>query len=159
MELVIRATVVYWFLWLVIRGTGKRSLSELSPLELVILVVLGDLVQQGVTQKDASVTGAVIVISTFVGWMIVADLVTRHSHSADRVLSGRPVIVVRDGEPLMDRLSEERMALDDLLGAARAQGFANLDEISFGVLEDDGKFSFVAKAAKRSQGAPDSVAE
>lgn len=121
--------------------------------------MFGDLVQQGVTQQDTSVTGAAIVISTFVGWMIIADLVARRSKNASAVLSGRPAIVLRDGEPIEARLSEERMALDDLLGAARAQGFGNLNEIAFGVLEDDGKFSFVPKVPKTARKAPESIAE
>lgn len=147
MELVIRATVIYWFLWLVVRGTGKRSLSEISPLELLIIVVLGDFVQQGVTQEDMSVTGAVIVISTFVAWMIVGDLIARRSKRAERVLEGRAVIILRDGEPHMDRLRQERLTFDDLLGAAREEGFGHLDEIALGVLEADGKFSFVPRRA------------
>jgi len=67
MELFVRATVVYWFLWLMVRGTGKRSLAELTPLDMLLIVVLGDVVQQGVTQEDMSVTGALIVVSVFVG--------------------------------------------------------------------------------------------
>lgn len=143
MELVIRATVIYWFLWLVVRGSGKRSLSEISPLDLLIIVVLGDFVQQGVTQEDMSVTGAVIVVSTFVVWMIIGDLLARRSQRADRVLSGQAVIVLRDGEPDMERIRGERLRLDDLLGEAREAGYDRLDDIALGVLEADGKFSFV----------------
>ncbi len=143
MELVIRATVIYWFLWLVVRGSGKRSLSEISPLDLLIIVVLGDFVQQGVTQEDMSVTGAVIVVSTFVVWMFIGDLLARRSRRADRVLSGQAVIVLRDGEPVLERLREERLRLDDLLVEARESGYARLDDIALGVLEADGKFSFV----------------
>ncbi len=146
MELVIRATVIYWFLWLVVRGSGKRSLSEISPLDLLIIVVLGDFVQQGVTQEDMSVTGAIIVVSTFVVWMIIGDLLARRSRRADRVLSGQAVIVLRDGEPDLERLREERLRLDDLLGEARESGYSRLDDIALGVLEADGKFSFVPAA-------------
>ncbi len=158
MELVIRATIIYWFLWLVVRGTGKRSLAEISPLDLLIIVVLGDMVQQGVTQEDMSVTGAILVISTFVVWMIVGDLIVRRSSRAERILEGQAVIVLRDGEPDLERLREERLVLDDLLGAAREQGFGRLDEIHLGVLEADGKFSFVPVREPGSQGAPEHVA-
>jgi len=155
MELVIRATVIYWFLWLVIRGTGKRSLSEISPLELLIIVVLGDFVQQGFTQEDNSVTGAIIVISTFVGWMIIGDLVARRSKGAERILEGQAIIVLRDGAPVHARLQTERLTLDDLLSAAREDGYGHLDEISLGVLEADGKFSFLPRRNEESLGAPD----
>ena len=143
MELVIRATIVYWFLWLVVRGTGKRSLSELTPLDLLITIVLGDMVQQGVTQEDMSMTGAIVVVSTFVCWMLVGDALSRRSRNVERVLEGEAVIVVRDGVPDLDRLRIERLTVNDLLGAAREAGHADLDSIRFAVLEHDGKFSFV----------------
>src|SRR5690554_1152705 len=77
MELFVRATVVYWFLWLVVRGTGKRSLAELTPLDMLLIVVLGDIVQQGVTQEDMSITGAVVAVSVFVGWTMLGDALSR----------------------------------------------------------------------------------
>ncbi len=145
MELVVRATIIYWFLWLVTRGTGKRSLAELSPLDLLVIVVLGDFVQQGITQEDMSVTGALIAVSTFVGWMLIGDGLARRFRPAERILDGQAVVVVRDGQPLTDRLRTERLTIEDLLGAAREKGFADLDRIQLGVLEHDGKFSFIPR--------------
>jgi uncharacterized membrane protein YcaP (DUF421 family) len=142
-ELVIRATIIYWFLWLVVRGTGKRSLSELTPLDLLITIVLGDFVQQGVTEEDMSMTGAVIVVSTFVAWMLIGDALSRRSRPVERALEGEAVIVLRDGSPDVDRLRVERLTIDDLLGAAREAGYADLGDIRFAVLEHDGKFSFI----------------
>ena len=93
MELFVRATVIYWFLWIVIRGTGKRSLAELTPLDLLLIVILGDFVQQGVTQEDMSMTGAMIAVSVFVLWTLAADYWGRRSRTANRVLASEPVIV------------------------------------------------------------------
>jgi uncharacterized membrane protein YcaP (DUF421 family) len=143
MEIVLRASVVFWFLWLVVRGTGKRSLSELTPLDLLLVVVVGDLVQQGVTQEDMSMTGAILAASMFVGWTLVADWLERRSDRARRLLSGEPVIVLRDGEPLTKRLERERISVDELKEAARLEGYGDLDEIEYAVLETDGKFSFI----------------
>jgi len=143
MELVIRATIIYWFLWLVVRGTGKRSLSELTPLDLLITVVLGDFVQQGVTQEDMSMTGAIVVVSTFVGWMLLGDAISRRSKNVERVLDGEAVIVMRNGEPDLDRLRVERLTMDDLLGSAREAGYGDLSQIRIAVLEHDGNFSFI----------------
>jgi uncharacterized membrane protein YcaP (DUF421 family) len=148
MEILLRATVVYWFLWLVVRGTGKRSLSELTPLDLLLVVVVGDLVQQGVTQEDMSVTGAVIAVSVFVGWTVLADLWERRSAVARRVLVGEPVIVLRSGEPLQDRLTRERMTLDELKEAARLEGYGDLADLDYAVLETDGKLSFIPAVTK-----------
>ena len=143
MEILLRATVVYWFLWLVVRGTGKRSLAELTPLDLLLIVVVGDLVQQGVTQEDMSVTGAMIAVSVFVGWTLLADAWERRSEAARHVLIGEPVIVLRSGEPLPDRLATERLTLDELKEAARLEGYGDLAEIDYAVLETDGKLSFI----------------
>lgn len=145
MELVIRATVVFWFLWLVVRGTGKRSLAELTPLDLILVVIIGDIAQQGVNQEDMSLTGTMISVSVFVAWTLAADALSRRSASSARVLAGEPVIIVRDGKPLEDRLERERLTLNDLKEAARMQGIGDLAEIEFAVLETDGKFSFVSR--------------
>jgi uncharacterized membrane protein YcaP (DUF421 family) len=128
-----------------VRGTGKRSLAELSPLDLLLVVVMGDLVQQGVTSEDMSVTGAMVVIATFIVWTLLMDRLTRRHVAIKRVLEGEPVIVLRDGVPLLERLRHERLTIDDLYGAAREQGFARLSDIEIGVLEDDGAFSFIAR--------------
>lgn len=147
MELVVRASIVYWFMWVITRGTGKRSLAELSPLEMIVIVVLGDFVQGGITHEDMSVTGAMIAVSTFVTWMLVGDALARRSRSAGKVLEGQPVIVLRGGEPLLDRLRAERLTIEDLLSAAREKGFGDLSEIDLGILEHDGEFSFIPRSS------------
>jgi uncharacterized membrane protein YcaP (DUF421 family) len=143
MEIVVRATIVFWFLWLVVRGTGKRSLSELTPLDLLLVVVVGDLVQQGVTQEDMSITGAVLAASVFVGWTLLADALEKRSDRARRLLSGEPVIVLHEGKPLKERLERERITLEELKEAARLEGHRDLDDLEYAVLETDGKFSFI----------------
>jgi uncharacterized membrane protein YcaP (DUF421 family) len=144
-ELVLRSSAIYWFLWLVVRGTGKRSLAELSPLDLLLVVVMGDLVQQGVTSEDMSVTGAMVVVATFILWTLLMDALTRRRRTVARVFDGEPVIIVRNGAPVMARLQHERMTIHDLYGAAREQGFARLADIEIGVLEPDGAFSFISR--------------
>lgn len=143
MEIVVRATVIYWFLFLVVRGAGKRSLAELTPLDMLIIVILGDIVQQGVTQEDMSVTGAIMAVLTLVAWTLVADWLERRSKTARSILAGEPVIILRKGRIDVERLRHEKLTEDDLIAAAREQGFARLSEISLGVLEDDGAFSFL----------------
>lgn len=143
MELVLRATAVFWFLWLIVRGLGKRSLAELTPLDLLLIVVIGDFVQQGVTQEDMSVTGAFTAVAVFVVWTLVSDALGRRSDRAARVLAGQPVVVLRDGQVISDRLDQERVSLDELKVAARIEGFGDLSDIAFGVLETDGRFSFI----------------
>ncbi len=148
MELVIRATIIYWFLWLVVRGTGKRSLAEMSPLDLLIIVIIGDMVEKATTADDMSITGAVIVVSVLLLWAFVADWVGLLSRRADKVLVGEPVIMIHDGRVLEDRARKERLTADEVRAAAREQGIANMSSIRFGVMEPDGKFSFITTDAE-----------
>jgi uncharacterized membrane protein YcaP (DUF421 family) len=155
MELVVRATVVFWFLWLVVRGTGKRSLAELTPLDLLLVVVIGDLAQQGVTQEDMSITGAMVTISVFVAWTLAADAWTRRSPRTSKVLAGEPVIVLRDGKPLTEQLVRERITVEELKEAARFEGIGDLGDVAFAVLETDGRFSFIKRRDAESGQAED----
>lgn len=143
MELVVRATIIYFFLWLVARGTGKRELSEMTAFELILLVTMGDLIQQGVTQEDMSITGAILAVGTLAFWIMVFSVVSWRFKGARPILEGVPVVIVRGGEPLKDVLQIERITLDELREGARNQGIPDLAQIEIGVLEPDGKFSFL----------------
>lgn len=143
MELVIRTTLVYWFLWLVLRGSGKRSLAQLTTLDLLVIVVIGDVVQQGITQEDMSVTGAALVVAVIVLWTLVVDRVTGSNATLSRVVNGEPVILIRHGKVSHERMRAEQVSLDDLREAAREKGIASLDSVELCVLETDGSFSFV----------------
>jgi uncharacterized membrane protein YcaP (DUF421 family) len=149
MEIVVRATVTFWFLWLICRGLGKRELSEMSPFELILLVTMGDLVQQGVTQEDFSLTGAMLAISTLAFWVLASTMVTRRSKAAKRILDGQPVLLIRDGELLRPTMDHEGIDEDDIKEAARNQGIADLAGVRAGVLEPDGKFSFITDGDRR----------
>ena len=154
MEVVVRAAVIWCVLFLLTRAMGKRELSEMTPFELLVLVTMGDLVQQGVTQEDFSVTGATLAVTTF-GLLGVGT-----SYAAFRwrrlrpVLEGRPSVVVRDGELLTEVLRIERFTLDELHEAARGQGIADLADIRLGVLEPDGRFSFIKRDGEQHAPTP-----
>lgn len=150
MEILVRASVIYWFLWLVVRGTGKRSLSQMSPLDILLVVVIGDIVQQGVTQEDMSVTGAVLSVAVFVLWMLLGDWIARRSSAGERVLHGSPIYLLKAGQPLLETLHRERMTIEDLHSAAREKGYRTLDQISYAVLEPDGTFSFLPADTEQS---------
>lgn len=143
MELPLRATAVFFFLWAVTRALGKRELAEMSAFEMVLLITLGDLVQQGVTQEDYSVTGAFLAVGTIAFWVMVFAYISFRFPSSRRVVEGEPVIVVRKGQPMVEAMRTERLTLDELLEAAREQGIADLDEVEVAILDPDGKFSFI----------------
>lgn len=150
MELVLRTTAVFFFLWLLTRGMGKRELSQMTAFELLLLVTLGDLVQQGVTQEDTSVVGAMLAVGTIAFWSLLFAYVTFRFKSTRTVLEGMPVVIVRDGEVLEPFLHAERMTLEELKEEARNQGIPDLAEVEVGVLEPDGKISFLKKSGDSS---------
>jgi uncharacterized membrane protein YcaP (DUF421 family) len=144
-ELVIRATIIFWVLWLIVRGTGKRTLAELSPFELILFFVMGDIVQQGVTQEDMSVTGSTIAVGTIAMWSVLVSMFAYRSRVGRRVLDGVPLVVVRDGVALADHMRLDRVAREDLDEAARNQGIDNLADVRLALLEPDGRFSFLKR--------------
>jgi uncharacterized membrane protein YcaP (DUF421 family) len=146
MEIVIRAAIVYVVLWALLRTMGKRTLAELGAFELVLLVVIGDIVQQSVTQEDMSVTGGLLAVGTMALMVLVTGSMTRRSARANHVLEGDPVVVLKDGEPMVDVLRREQMSLDDLAEAARQDGHLRFDELQWAVLEADGKVSFIPRS-------------
>lgn len=150
MEIVVRALVVYVLLWVLLRAMGKRELAEMTAFELVLLVVIGDLVQQGVTQDDRSLTGIVLAIAPMALLIMGTSFVTARSSRAAQVLEGTPTVVVRAGEPLTGVLDAERIPVHELLQAARANGIADLADVEWCILEPDGRFSFVPKQDARS---------
>jgi uncharacterized membrane protein YcaP (DUF421 family) len=149
MQIVIRAAVLYLFIWLVARGMGRKELSEMSAFELILFVVFGDLIQQGVTGDDRSVTGAALAVTTFALLTILFSYAAFRWKRAQDVLQGVPVIIVRDGRILDEVLAIERLRPDDVKDEAHQQGIDDIRDVDLGVLEADGKFSFIRYAGER----------
>jgi uncharacterized membrane protein YcaP (DUF421 family) len=143
MDIVVRASVIYILLWAITRGMGKRELSEISPFDLILVVIMGDLIQQGVTQDDRSITGAAIAVATITIWVIGMSYASFRSQRVSNVTSGLPVVIVRDGQLLEDFFPHERLRFDDVAEEARNQGISDLRKVRVGILEADGNMSFV----------------
>ena len=145
MEIIARASVIFIFLLLLTRGLKRRALADLTPFELLLLVTLGDIVQQGITQEDYSLTGAVLAGSTFAFWISVLSFITWRSRKVAAVVSGVPVVIVQDGEPIERTLKVERLPIAEVLEAARQRGIENLDQVKLAVLEPSGRISFIER--------------
>jgi uncharacterized membrane protein YcaP (DUF421 family) len=145
MDIVFRAAFAYVFIVFVLRVMGRRELSSLAPADLVLIVVLGDLIQNGVTQSDMSMTGVTIAITTFVLLTIASSYLTYKSSRARTLIQGQPLIVVQDGKPIDDNLRSERLTLDDIMEEARSNEIEQLDEVKWAVLEPGGKMTFIKK--------------
>jgi uncharacterized membrane protein YcaP (DUF421 family) len=150
MEIVVRAAVVWLFLWIVTRAVGRSTLGELSTFQLILFVTMGDLIQQGVTQQDYSLTGAVLAVSTFAVITVAVSYANQRWRRLRPLTHGVPVIIVRNGEPDLKALTAERMSIHDLFAAAREQGIRRLADVELAVLEADGKISFFSTDDGRS---------
>jgi uncharacterized membrane protein YcaP (DUF421 family) len=145
MDLVLRAIVVFVLILVITRAVGRRELSSMEPFDLILLVVMGDLIQQGVTQSDYSLTGATIVIVTIALLTVLTAYLGFRFRRLRPLLEGEPVVLVSDGRVLEKNLRRQRMTLEEVLAEARLQSIAGLEDIRFAVLETNGRVSFLTR--------------
>jgi uncharacterized membrane protein YcaP (DUF421 family) len=146
MDIVVRAFFAFLFVFLITRLVGRRELSSLQPFDLILLVVVGDLMQQGITQSDMSFTGAVLATGTFAVLVLAVSYAGFRFRRVQPLLDPQPLIVVQDGEVIYANLRKERMTVDELLAEARQQQIGSLDDVRWGVLESNGRVSFIKKS-------------
>lgn len=147
MDIVARAAVMFFVLYVLLRIMGKRELGQLTPFELVVMIVLGDLIQQGVTHNDFSLTGAILAISTFAFLAIAMSWLTYLSPRAEKLLDGEPRVVIRHGKLLRENLRRDRMTQGEVESEMRLAGIANMDQVAWAILEPQGKISFIKNDA------------
>ena len=146
MDIALRAAFLYAFVVFLMRVMGRRELSSLSPLDLVLLIVLGDAIQQGMTQDDYSITGAVLVVGTFAVLQLLTSYASFRFVRLRPILEGEPIVIIQNGKLLDRNLKRERLTEDEVLEEARQQQITSLDDVEWAVLENSGKISFIAKS-------------
>lgn len=146
MDIVGRGVVVFIFLFLLMRIMGKRELSSLEPFDLILLIILGDAVQQGLTQDDYSLTGAMLAVGTIAVLQIATSYANFKFPRVRSVIDGQPLVIVQDGKPIEKNLHRERLTMDDLAVAARREGIGKLDDVAWAVIESSGTISFIKKS-------------
>jgi uncharacterized membrane protein YcaP (DUF421 family) len=146
MDLVLRSVFVFVLILVITRAVGRRELSSMEPFDLILLVVIGDLVQQGVTQSDDSLTGATTVIVTMSLLTVFTAWLSFRFARLRPVLEGVPVLLVADGHVIERTLRAERMTVEEIAAEARQQQIDSLDQIAYAVLETSGKISFLQKS-------------
>ena len=145
MDIVARAAVMFFVLYVLLRIMGKRELGQLTPFELVVMIVLGDLIQQAVTHNDFSLTGAVLAVSTFAFLAIAMSWLTYLSPRAEKLLDGEPRVVICNGKLLKENLRRDRMTQSEVESEMRLAGIATMDQVAWAILEPQGKISFIKK--------------
>jgi uncharacterized membrane protein YcaP (DUF421 family) len=143
MDLVLRAIFVFGFILLLTRVIGKRELSHLQPFDLVLLIILGDALQQGLTQDDYSLTSAVLVVGTIAVLQVIVSWLSYRFPRTRAILEGEPIIIVQDGKVIERNLKRERLTVEEIAEQARQQQIAHLSDVRFAVLETSGVISFI----------------
>jgi uncharacterized membrane protein YcaP (DUF421 family) len=146
MDIALRAIVLFSFVFLLTRVIGRRELSGLAPFDLILLIVVGDAIQQGLTQDDYSVTGAMIAVGTFASLQVIVSWVSYRFAKLRPLLDGEPIVIVQGGRPLSRAMRRERLALEEVMEEARLQQIASIDEIEWAVLEPSGNISFIKRS-------------
>jgi uncharacterized membrane protein YcaP (DUF421 family) len=145
MDIILRAAIVFFLILLLTRVIGRRELSSMEPFDLILLVVIGDLIQQGVTQQDNSITGAALAITTIALLTVAMAFLSAKSRPFRRIVEGAPIVLVSDGQIVERNLRRERLTVHELAAEARLQQVASLDDVRYAVLETSGKISVIPK--------------
>jgi uncharacterized membrane protein YcaP (DUF421 family) len=145
MDLILRTTIAFVFIFMMSRLIGRRELGKLQAFDLILFIVIGDMVQQGITQSDYSVTGLTIVVSTIALLTVLLSWVSFRFPRVRPLLEGEPVVVLEDGQLIDENLKRTRLTLDDIEEAARLEQIASLDEVRWAVFENGGSISFIPK--------------
>ena len=147
MDIVLRAIALYAFIVLVMRVTGRRELSSMTPFDLILLIVLGDAIQQGLTQDDYSVTGAILAVATIAALQVFTSYLSFRSKKARTFFQGEPIVLVDRGEVVEKNLKRERMTVEDVAEEMRQQQMSSFDEVEWAILEANGSISFIKKGS------------
>jgi uncharacterized membrane protein YcaP (DUF421 family) len=146
MDSIARGLAVYFFLLLVFRLSGKRTLAQTTPFDLILLLIISETTQQAMVDNDHSMTNAALLILTLVGADLLLSVLKLRFQPLHRLLEGLPLVLVREGRTLDERMKRSRVDKDDVLSAARLQhGLERLEDVRYAVLETSGEISIIPK--------------
>lgn len=146
METVIRVVIVYLFVLVALRLIGKREFGDLSPVELVMLLLIPDIVAPGITGDDFSLTTGFIAVSTVTLLVLVTSVLTHMNRRLERIVQARPAVLVNEGIVYSEVLNRERVSADEILAAARENGIETLGDVKWAILQSNGKIAIVPRA-------------
>lgn len=147
MDSVIRAFVIYLFLLVLFRLTGKRTMAQVTPFDMILLLIISEATQNFMVGEDYSFTNAALLITTLIVVDVGLSLLKQRSHRVSRILDDQPIVIVRDGKLISRATGHERVDEDDVMHAARcAHGIDRIEDIRYAVLETDGQISVIPKA-------------
>ena len=154
METVTRVVFIYIFIILGLRALGKREFGQLSPLELVTLLLIPEIVAQGLVREDFSLTNAIVGISTLFGLVFITSLVMQHSRKAEELITGKPTLLAYDGKFIAENMNKERITPDEIYTELHKVGLSMLSQVRWVILESDGKLAVIPKEGEEPPGNP-----
>lgn len=144
MDMVLRPAAMYALVWLIFRLAGRRTMSQMTTFDFVLLLICGEATQQALLGEDFTVTNALVVVTTLVVMDGAATRLRARFKSFERVMEGLPLLVLEDGRLRRDHLDRERIDEEDILHAARqSHGISRLSQIKHAVLEPSGGISII----------------
>ncbi|MFN0154185.1 MAG: DUF421 domain-containing protein [Gaiella sp.] len=146
MDIVLRSVAAFAFVFLLLRVLGRRELSTMQPFDVILLVVIGDLLQQGVTQADTSLTGVALSVGTFAVLAVGVSWLTYRFKSARKILEAAPLVVVQHGQPVEHNLRAERLTVEEIAAEARLASIPALEDVEWAIVESGGRISFIRRA-------------
>ena len=153
MDAILRASAIYFFLLIMLRLSGRRTMAETTTFDFVLLLIIAETIQQALLGDDNSITNATLLITTLVGIDILMSHLKQRSGTMERIVDGIPMVIVENGHPLTDRLRKSRVDEHDVLAAARRlRGLERMDQIKYAVLEADGDITIIPKELERYAG-------
>jgi uncharacterized membrane protein YcaP (DUF421 family) len=144
MESVVRGAAIYFFILLIIRLSGRRTLATMTPFDFVLILIVAETTQQALLGDDFSLINSAILIVTLFGIDIALSYAKRRSHTVDKWLDGKPTLLVADGQPVEEALRKSRVDINDIMEAARKlHGLQRLDQVKYAILETAGDISII----------------
>lgn len=146
-ELLLRGSLVYLVLLVLFRFSGKRQAGQMTPFDLLLLLIISNAVQNAMVGEDTSVVGGLLVAVVLIAWNQLLGWLTSRSKRIENLLEGRPVVLVHNGHVFEDELKRNRMSIEELRGALRSEGCFDLDHVAFAILETNGHVSVKTRSA------------
>jgi uncharacterized membrane protein YcaP (DUF421 family) len=148
-ELMLRAVIVYGFIYALLRVVGKKHVGEMAPFDLVVLLILSESVQNALVSADKSITGGLVVAATLVGASALVGYASWRNKRVANILEGKPGILVRNGRVLKHVLAREQITQSELLEALRQEGCTSVSRVRYAILENAGHITVGLRAKRR----------
>lgn len=143
METVLRVAFVYVFVLFGLRVMGKREFSQLSPLELVTLLLIPDILSQGILREDHSLTNGIIAIASLFSLVFISSVLQYHNKKFGKMVYGEPSVLVENGRFVSEHLDKERVSPEEIFDHMHESGIERLERVKWAILETDGKISII----------------